>query len=190
VDALAGLRVWAYETTFPGILGRSGAPHVFRIPPRPAADWLIASFEAGHLAYLPGMLDDTEQAMILDALADGDVTHDELVEANKDALEAVSGWPWWSATKLIGVLYHRFDLLGGLLVLAGVDLQTQPLGAVLAAVNARVLENQNKEGRVKWVNELAMPPAEALDHDNWDEDAAEKALEIMMANGGGGYGDE
>jgi len=190
MEALAALRLWAYERTFPNVLGANGYPHIFRIPPLPAADWLIASFESGHLSYLPGLLGEEERELLMDAQYEGHVTHDDLVQANRDALEMISGWPWWSAGKLMGVLYHQFDMVGGLLIMSGVDLQRQPLAAVLAAVNAKILEYKSKEDRTKWLNELAMPPADMLDHDNWNEEAAERALEMMMANGGAGYGDE
>jgi hypothetical protein len=189
MEALAALRLWAYEVTFPRILGPHGAPYVFRIEPRPAADWIVATLERGHLGYLPGMLGREEYEMMIDALADGDVSHDELVEANRDALETISGWPWWSAGKLIGVLAHQFELFGGLLVLSGVDLQKQPLAAVLAAINAKVISEASKEDKAKWANELAMPPPEMLSADGWDEEAATRALELLMAAGGGGYGD-
>lgn len=186
MDALAALHLWAYEISFPRVLGDDGRPHLFRIEPAPAADWLIATFQQGHLSYLPGMLSDDDQERIADAIFDGHLHHDDLVKANRDCIEQISGWPWWAAGKLMGTLYHRFDLIGGLLVLSGVDLRTQPLGAVLAAVNARVLENKTKEDRTKWLNELAMPPAETLDPDNWDEDVADRALEMMMAAGPAG----
>jgi hypothetical protein len=189
MEALAALRLWAYEVSFPRIVDADGIPHMFRIEPLPAADWLIATFDPGRLAYLPGLLSDAESERLIEALHVGEVTHDELVEANRDALEEMSGWPWWSASKLMAVLYQQFDMVGGLLVLSGMDLRTQPLGAVLAAVNAKVLEFQSKEERAKWLNELAMPPASKLDPDNWDEEAAERALEMLMARGGTGLTD-
>lgn len=190
MQALAALRLWAYEISFPRVLGPHGTPYVFRIEPKPAADWLIASLQKGHLGYLPGMLEPLEYDLMLDAIAEGAITHTELVEANRDALEAISGWAWWSAGKLIGTLAHQFDLIGGLLVLAGVDLQTQPLAAVLAAINAKMISEASKEDRAKWVNELAMPPADMLSAEGWDDDAATKALEMLMASGGAGHGDE
>lgn len=189
MDAIAALRLWAYEVTFPRVLGEHGTPYVFRIEPRPAADWIIATLKRGHLGYLPGMLDRDEYERLIDAMADNEVTHNEIVEANRDALETVSGWPWWSAGKLIALLHHQFDLFGGLLVLAGIDLQKQPLAAVLAAINAKVISEASKEDRAKWVNELAMPPDDLLSAEGWDEDAADKALAMLMAAGGAGHGD-
>lgn len=190
MNAVAALRVWAYEFTCQGVLNARGdGPHVFRIEPKPAADWIIATLQSGHLGYVPGMLDELEQELITEAMFQGTLGSKELIEINRDAVATVSGWPWWSAGKLIGVLAHEMDYVGGLLVLAGVDVQQQPLGAVLNAINAKILSESGKEFRTRWVNELAMPPAEMLQPDKWDEDAALMALDMLMTRGATGMPD-
>lgn len=189
MDALAGLRQWAYETTFPGVVDEGGRLIVFRIPPLPASEWIIATLQVGHLAYLPGLLPEEERITLMDALDEGTLTMADLVTANQDALEEISGWRWWSASKLVGALAHQFETLGGLLILAGIDMATAPLGAVLAALYARVWEESNKEDRAKWAQEVAMPPQSMLDHENWDEDAATAAVMAFMQAGGTGLPD-
>lgn len=187
MNAVAALRLWAYEFSFDRVPNHRGdGPHLFRIEPKPAADWIIATIQVGHLGYIPGMLDPAEQELITEALYEGWVTSAELLEANREAIATVSGWPWWSAGKLIGVLIHEMDLAGGLLTLRGVDLQTLPLGAVLNAINALVLSEAGKEERTRWINELVMPPAEKLQPETWDQDAAEVALEMLMKRGATG----
>ena len=174
MDALAGLRQWAYETTFPDVVDDGGRGDV--------------DVQQVH-RHLRELLPEDERITLMDALDDGTLTMDELIQANQDALEEISGWKWWSASKLVGALAHQFETLGGLLILAGIDMATAPLGAVLAALYARVWEESSKEDRAKWAQEVAMPPQSMLDHENWDEDAATAAVMAFMQSGGTGMPD-
>lgn len=186
MDALAALRCWAYEVTFPKVLDDDGHPYVFRIPPLPAADWIIATVQVGHLAYLPGLLDEGGRDRLMEALADDHITLDDIEEANREALEQISGWRWYSASRLIVTLAQSYETVGGLLVLAGVDPAVKSLGAVLAALYARMWIDQSREERAKLAQNVAMPPPSMLEEDNWDEEAAEAAVMAFMKAGGTG----
>lgn len=189
MDALAALGIWGTETTFDKVLDEHGQPYVFRIPGLPAAEWIIATRNEGHLSYLPGLLLDEDRDRLMDAIEEGDVSIAEIVEANQDVIAAVSGWSWWSAGRLIGTLLAQWETVGGLLVLAGVDPQTRSLGTVLSALYAKVCTEVDKETRNKWVSTIVTPPAELMTGDTWDEEAAHTALLAMMAQGGGGIPD-
>ena len=186
MDALAALRIWGYETTFPGVVDDEGDLRVFRIEPRPAADWIIATMQEGHMSYLPGMLDDDTRVALMDALEYGDISLQQLEEANRDALEQISGWRWWSAAKLIATLCHSWQTMGGLLTLAGVNPREESLGAVLAALYARAWVDGDKKERAKLAQEIATPPASMLTQDNWDEEAATAAVMAFIQEGGTG----
>jgi hypothetical protein len=186
VDALAALKIWGYECTFPRVLDEHGEPRVFRIPPLPAADWIIATMQVGHMSYLPGMLDDDSRIALMDALEYGELTLTELEEANQHALEMVSGWRWWSAAKLIATLCGSWQTMGGLLTLSGVNPRQESLGAVLAALYARAWVDGGKKDRAKLAQEVAMPPASMLTEEAWDEEAATAAVLAFMNDGGTG----
>jgi hypothetical protein len=189
---MAALKQWAYEISFPNVLDEDGYPYMFRIPPRPACDWIIASIEPGHLGYLPGLLPDDQHGMLIDALADGLLTAKELLAANREALELMSGWRWWEAGRLIATMVHDFETAGGLLVLSGLDLGKAPLGAVLAAIYARAWSESDKEGRAALASAVTELPADMVDptrDGEWDEDAAEQAVRMLMKHGATGLPD-
>lgn len=189
MDAIAALGIWGTETTFDRVHDEHGQLYVFRIPKLPAAEWIIATRNEGHLSYVPGLLLDDDRDRLMDAIEDGDVTIDEIVQANRDVIETVSGWPWFSAGRLIGTLLAQWETVGGLLVLAGVDPESRSLGTVLSALYAKVCTEVDKETRSKWVSTIVTPPAELMTGDKWDEEAAHAALLAMMAQGGGGIPD-
>lgn len=187
MDVEAALRCWAYEVSFPGVLDDTGQLRVFRIEPRPAADWILATLSPESESYLPGMLDEEQHWLLMAALEEGLVTMDDLVETNRDALEQMSGWRWWSATKLIVTIGTQWETVGGLLVLAGVDPEVKSLGAVLAAMYSRIWVDSDPKARAKLAQEVAAPPPAMLDKDNWDEDAATAAVEAFIRSGGTGF---
>lgn len=178
MDALAALRCWAVEVE----LDIGGELRLFRIEPAPAADWLIATLQAGHLSYLPGMLDDVQRDELMQALDDHALSTDDLVAANRDAIEVVSGWPWWQAGRLIGTLSHGWARLGGMLYATGIDPERHSLGAVLGGVWSLLYNNTpKKEDRDKLLRTLVAPPEIDMGDGEWDEDKAHEALWAMMA---------
>ena len=191
MDPLAAMRCWAYETTFDQVRDEHGVPVVFRIEPLPAADWLVATLQAGHLSYLPGLLDDRQRDRLMEALAVGDLTSDELVAANQDALEQMSGWsPWWRASKLIALLAGSYETIGTLIAEAGVDPQHHSLGAVLGAVYGMTWRNTgSKEDRAKLTQYVVTPPENVLSAGEWDEEAAEAAVWALIRSGPTGHRD-
>lgn len=178
MDALAALRCWAVEV----YLDIGGELILFRIEPAPAADWLIASLEQGHLSYLPGMLDEEQRDIISEALLAGELTSKALMEANQQAVEVASGWRWWQAGRLIGTLAHGWARLGGMLYGIGIDPQRHSLGAVLGGVYSLLYSNTpKKEDKDKLLNILLAPPQVDMPEGEWDDDAAHEALWQMMA---------
>lgn len=178
MDALAALRCWAVLVE----LDIDGQPELFRIEPFPAADWLIATLETGHLSYLPGMLDDVQRDRLMDALDAGTITTTAIRDANREALEQASGWKWWQASRLISTLSHGWATFGGVLLATGADPARQPLGMVLGAFYSVLWQNAGKkEDRDKLVRQLMAPPAPDMDGDEWDEEAAEQAVWQMLA---------
>lgn len=190
MEMLAALECWGYETSFPNVLDAAGEPYVFRIERgRPARDWLIATLQHGAGGYLPGMLDEEQRERMMTAIEFGELTLEEIQDANKDAIEQVSGWKWWEAAKLIATLAHSPQTMLGLLSLAGVDIRHDPIGAVLGALYARLWVDADPKQRAKLATQVATPPASLMDHDNWDDDVADEVVRAMMAGAATGYGD-
>lgn len=186
MDALAALKIWGYEVTFPGVVDELGDDRVFSIPPLPAADWIIATMQRGHSSYLPGLLSDDDRMALMDALEEGLISLTDIEEANRDALEQVSGWRWWSAAKLIATLCQQWETVGGLLTLAGVNPRTESLGALLAALYSRAWIDGDKKDRARLAQDVAMPHPSMMTEENWDEEAATAAVLAFMTAGGTG----
>lgn len=180
MDAVAALRCWAYETTFLGVVDEHGGLVVFRIPPLPAADWISATVDPQQLSYLPGMLDDDQQEILMNAVEDGLVSTLVLQDANRDALEQMSGWAWYSAGRLIGTLVNRWETTGAVMAVQGIDPSVSSLGAYLAAFYGWMWSNVAKEDQAKLAAQVAMPPADLTRDGEWDEDAATDAVWAFM----------
>lgn len=149
--ALASLRVWAVEVE----LGEE----VYRIPPRPAAEWFAAVLSGEAAPIVPGMLEPADQEAVIDALLEGRLTAAQLAEANHDALATAAGWKWWEAERLIVSAAAEWRVVGGLLQAAGLDLSTVSLGAVLSSIYAMSVTHMKKEERFSFDAQLSMPPA-------------------------------
>lgn len=145
---------------------------VYTIPPLPAADWIEAVLDG---AIFPGLLRDrATERDVLSLLAQDEATTDELVEANRAALEVAAGRSWWSADRLIRSAMHeavRPVLLGSLLG-DGLSLRSLSLGAFCDAVYARAVYGLDEDKRGELDAELNLPPAEAAD-ELWDDAEAE-----------------
>lgn len=194
LDAAAGLRMWGYETTIPGVLDDEGDLFVFTIPPLPAADWIIASTDARHLAYLPGLLTEDSAERLMQAIEDGEVSITDLEAINHEAMEVVSGWRWWEAGRLIAAVTASYQTMGGLLLISGADPARMPLGAYLAAVYARIWIDHDTKGRARLAQQVAVPPPSMLNPNDpdggFDEEAAEAAVRAFIAAGPTGHRDQ
>jgi hypothetical protein len=150
IDALPSLRCWAVEVYIGGV--------TYRIPPLPAADWLIA-ISASFTRVVPGMLEgDIED--LLDRVSYGDVPYVEIRDASRDAIAQITGMKWWSAARLVHYLGSHWSTVGGALLSRGVDMSTHPIGAVLTSTYRILLENcKDEQERRKLDFELERPPA-------------------------------
>lgn len=149
IDALPSLRCWAVEVEI------GGWP--YRIPPLPAADWMIA-ISASFTRVVPGLLEGDIESL-LDGLVDGSVAYGEVRDAARDAIAQISGMKWWAATRLVYYLDQHWGTVGGALLSRGTNPSTSPLGAVLTSTYRILLENcKNEQERSKLDFELMKPP--------------------------------
>lgn len=179
IDPTASLKRWAVTVDLGG--------RRWRIPPHGAGVWLQA-LRGSYSQVVPGLLelDSDDQDELLDMLMDGRLRIDECREAARDAIGAVSGMKWWAATRLASYLMQEWGTLGGALLTRGIDLETQPLGAVLTISYRLLLENcKGEPERQKLDIELMkVPPGVAIEQMIDQRAATAAAMALMGADGG------
>lgn len=170
--ALASLRVWAVEVDLGG--------HSYRVPPLPASEWFAAVLSDEAVPIVPGMLEPAEQEEIIDRLLAGELSREDLDQANRDALAAASGWKWWEAERLIVSAAVEWRIIGGLLQGAGLDVSTASLGAVLSSMYAMAVTNMKKEDRFTFDAQLSAPPPQAIRRDDFDQSVYAEAFADLL----------
>lgn len=148
--ALAGIKPWPIEVE---ALGR-----YWRIPARPAAEWFLAILSGRGYPVVPELLADGEEEVLSEHMIHGEITHDELVRLNRDALEVAAGMPWYQAERLIVSIAAQWRTVGGLFGLHGLDLDAVSLGKALATTYVLAVQNLSKEDRFTFDARLTAPP--------------------------------
>jgi hypothetical protein len=176
IEALPSLRVWAVEVPL--------GDEVYRIPPLPAADWLIA-ISMSFTRVVPGMLEgDIEQ--LLDQIVYGDIPHTEVRDAGRDVIAQVTGMKWWSAARLTYYLGSHWATVGGALLARGASPSTDSIGAVLTHTYRLLLENcKDEQERRKLDFELDRPPAGIPISQMYDPQKAAAAFMALGSAPGG-----
>lgn len=170
--AVGALKVWAVEID----LGE----HVYRIPPLPAQDWFLAVLlDDNPLPIVPGMLEPADHDQVLDALLEGELNLEDVIIANREALEAASGWRWWEADRLIRSAGAEWRDIGGALSSRGVDLAQVSLGAALNAIYSLAIRNLDEQKRFTFLARLSSPPPGEIAR-TYDESAYADAFEDAM----------
>jgi hypothetical protein len=151
--ALASLAIWGCEVELGG--------RNYTIPARSAADWFIVILTEGTwLPIIPGMLEDPDERLaVLDDLAFGTVTLDDLVDRQQLILEEMSGMRWWVADKLIRGASANWRPIGAELTKRGVDLDKVSLAAALDVIYAFCCSTMTREELTQFKLELERPPA-------------------------------
>lgn len=178
-DALAALRLWAITVEV--------GDQEYTIPPRPAADWIIAVLTEDEIFPLMSLLEpDAYDDLKHRALILGEISLPEVAQASQDALEAVSGWRWWTAEMLIRSAAAEWRLISGEMTKRGLDPRTLPLGAWLNGLYAMATERLDANERAAFDMRLDRPPVSAAvsqeDREAW---AAEQFAAAIAEAGGG-----
>lgn len=173
VDPLAALKCWSIKVHV--------GEYVFTIPPVPAAAWFVAILGEEPLPIL-SLLPEAEQQQLDDAFAEGEIGFDELVEAQRDALEIASGWRWWSADLMIRSAGAQWRQVGGAMARRGIDPGVLPLGAVLNALYALATEGRDQNETLKFDMDLDRPPADLGEEER--EQLAEDMFAAALAEAG------
>lgn len=173
-DPLAALRCWPIHVELAG--------EEYTIPAVPARAWFLSILGGEPLPIVPGMLDPDDAERLSDRIVDGEVSLRELTLASRDALELASGWRWWEADRLIRSAGAQWKVVGGELALAGVDLDAQPLGAVLNTLYVLAARSLNEQQRQQLDFQISAPPPELEEEER--EALAEEMFEALLADAG------
>ena len=167
----------AAALTVRGVLVELGE-HTYRIPPRPAADWIRVITEGGWTDIVPGWLVDAGDELD-DPLEAGLLTHDDLARAAKDALTVAAGVrKWWIATTLIHSAGGESVVLGEI-ALSGMDLTRCSLGAYVQAVYRIYTRHADAKQRGKVDFQLEKPPPGVSAAERFDEELATENFEKL-----------
>ena len=157
----------------------------YRIPALSATEWLMHILERSWADVVPGLLEQADHLDDLyDLLNDGTVTTAECVAAAKDALSSAAGVDWWVAARLVHAAAADPGAFGELR-LAGTDLDTAPLGAVIAALYRIYTRDRERKDVDKFEAELTRTPPGMSAAERYDEQAAGQAFEDFFAARGG-----
>jgi hypothetical protein len=170
IDSAATLRCWSIDVDLAGA--------TYTIPPRPAADWLLAIVDGTWADIVPGLLDDADNLDNL--LAEGTIPSAELRTAAQDALAAAAGAKWWSAAQL--AYQSTASWISAELLLRGVDPNRVSLAAYLAAALHAATQRMDKNQRARFELDLDRPPSGVAPEEWYDEGEAERNFMTLMAN--------
>lgn len=174
INGIAALRCWPID------LDIEGVQH--RIPPRPAADWIVA-ITGSWTDIVPGLVDSTDLDLT-DRIARGEVTFAQLATAAKDAVAAAAGMPWWAAVRLIGAGVNQASAAGEL-ALDAVNAEQISLAAWCSAVYQALCRNADEKQCAKLDRQLLETPEGVTAEERYDEEAAADAFEAMFSGRGG-----
>lgn len=128
VDPLASLRCWAIGVELGG--------QEYTLPALPAAGWWPLLAEPSPAALLD-MITDPD---LSDRLLADEIETEEIEQALVELIEEVAGRPFMAAMVTIEVATQHWASVNGQLVRDGVRWDVLPLGAVLDAIHALLLE--------------------------------------------------
>jgi hypothetical protein len=160
-------------------IGVEAAGRSFTIPAQPAASWITALADDEPVtAVMPGMLSPDGFDRVGDLLLGEKLTLKDLRSMAFSAITEASGFRWWEAFKLVGLVNNN-PIVMGEMTLAGIDPEAIPFGRWCTAVYAFCLRNHDEKEQQKWLAKFSFPPplAEAM------EEAAETGSFEDMVRG-------
>lgn len=136
--------------------------NLFEVPTLPATDWLaiLMTAEPELEDLFPGLLEESDQNLVEEALLDGVISLEECYGITLDIISAVSGRPWWVAMRLIQMALGSWQVLGAEMILKGVDADRLSLSAWLDVLLLTVMRNIDPKEATMFTLRLTQPPAD------------------------------
>lgn len=176
VDPLASLEPFGLEVE---VAGRD-----FLIPALPAVNWLRILLDDSPSidTILPGLAGPECRTHLYRAMMLGQFSTDEWKTLIWDIIEAVSGRRWWQALNLVNAMKEpdNWSQVFGHLLLRGIDVRQVSFAAWLDATSALVMENMDKDERIKFQLAIDTVPDEVSAEDAIDDAEQERAFLAMM----------
>jgi hypothetical protein len=152
----------------------------YRVPARPAVDWVRVVVSNDPLGIFPGMLaDEDDWDWVIERLCREEEFYERAMEVSRKVLTAVAGRPWWQTDKLIQLAGVQWQRILGAMTLRGARPDRMSLPAFLSAVYGWYCENLETEDRQKLDDELATPPRGLEDE---TVPTGEEAMDDMLAD--------
>lgn len=140
------MRIWAVEINV--------GPHLARIPPTPAADWMPCLMRMD----IMGVLDLIEGVDLDDALVDGEITSQEMRDAAVKLLESAAGRPVWTTMALVSLATRYWGTVGADLMRLSVKFDQISLGAALDAIYGTLTKGLDDKARARLDSTLERAP--------------------------------
>lgn len=112
---------------------------------------------------VPGMCPGFEE-ILMPVLLEEQVSLADVRRAALDVVSAVTGRPWWFATRLIKTAAVSWELVGGELALRSVDAERISLSAWLDAVLLICLKQMESTKVTLFMSQLEAPPVEEMEN--------------------------
>lgn len=133
-DPIASMRIWAVEVDL--------GPHVARIPPTCAADWLPTLMRMDVM----GVLDLVEGLDVEDSLIDGEITTIQARDAAVKLLESAAGRTAWTTLALVSLATRYWGSVGADLMRVSVKFDQISLSAALDAIYGSLCKGMDEKG--------------------------------------------
>lgn len=135
------------------------------IPHRNAAEWINAlSLSDGPNMAAVNLARETSREILLDQMAAGEITTEEVAEASWSLLATGTGYKWWEGARLL--LGSSNPSILGRTVVTGMDPWTLTAAQWCAGVYQLCTEEADDRGRLKFDASLSMPPQGIQDDDD------------------------
>lgn len=153
-------------------------------PGASAARWIEATCSrAGILGVLTGLTDDATAERLVERVADGHATPEDVAKAAYDMLGQATEYRWWKTARLLS-LSTRADIAGAL-TLKGLDPSRLAVGQWCAAVYVLVTQGTAASERFKTDVAFDDPPPGAEADDDWMSEAEFNAMVESARNAPG-----
>lgn len=127
-----------------------------------AAEWLELLMGDAELLDLdsifPGLASEEDHDYVTEAMIDGDISPDQVDKLALQVISEASGRPWYVALRMIHIAMSRWSILGGRLVLAGIDPQKLSLSAWLDALWLTMFDSLPKDKWTMFSSQMEIPP--------------------------------
>lgn len=153
------------------------------IPALPAARWLVAVTLGKGGGIVPGLLAEQDRRDVWADFADAKVDAEEIADAEREALAAAAGRPWWEADRLIRSAFttESWPVISGEMTHRGINVHAISLSGWLNWVYMLIVSRCKDDAeRSKFEAQLQAIPAGVKPEDVADSDE-ELAATFMAA---------